>query len=337
MNNNKKLNGQFFTVTNPFRNELFYRWINTIPDFENQEFLEPFSGSNNIIKMINELGHTNTWGCFDIQPPEINNFSKFKVIQQDVLKSFPKGYQVAITNPPYLAKQSATRDGLPFPNTEYQDLYQYAVKTMIDNCDYVAAIIPESFITQGLFHDRLFGVVSLNCKMFEDTDCPVCLALFIPTSQKEKLRLVESDFYVYKGNVLIDKFNNLQEKQLKEFLNGFIFNDPFGEIGLIGVDNTREKSIKFVAGYTIDPCKVKSTSRSITRIDASKIINRSKLDDLIEEANNILSSYREETNDIFLTSFKGLRKDGDYRRRLDYKQAKAILSKAINNLESADE
>ena len=43
MNNNKKLNGQFFTVTNPFRNELFYRWINTIPDFENQEFLEPFS------------------------------------------------------------------------------------------------------------------------------------------------------------------------------------------------------------------------------------------------------------------------------------------------------
>lgn len=130
--NNKKINGQFFTITNPFDNQLFYQWIKIIPNFEQQILTEPFAGSNNIVKMINDLGINNQWQCFDIEPNKINNFSKFKVQQKDVINEFPKNSIICITNPPYLAKNSAIRDKLPFPtNFNYDDLYKISLDIML--------------------------------------------------------------------------------------------------------------------------------------------------------------------------------------------------------------
>jgi len=40
----------------------------------------------------------------------------------------------------------------------------------------------------------------------------------------------------------------------------------------------------------------------------------------------MLSEFRKETHDIFLTPFKGLRKDLKYRRRLDYALARNIVN-----------
>jgi hypothetical protein len=56
------------------------------------------------------------------------------------------------------------------------------------------------------------------------------------------------------------------------------------------------------------------------------------LDDLINEANAVISEYRDISHDVFLTSFKGLRIDGLYRRRLDWNTTARILGTALIRL-----
>lgn len=55
----KKTKGQFYTVTNPFHNDLFLKWLKAIPNYKNEVIIEPFAGANNIVKMLNDLGYTN--------------------------------------------------------------------------------------------------------------------------------------------------------------------------------------------------------------------------------------------------------------------------------------
>lgn len=319
------MHGQFYTIVNPFNNDLFYKWIDTIDNFKNTEILEPFAGANNIVKMINDLGYKNQWACYDIEPGEINNFPSFTVNKKDTLLEYPSHYIVAITNPPYLAKNSATRSGLPFPKTDYDDLYKYSLYIMLKNTQYVAAIIPESFITQGIFHNRLFGIISLTSRMFDDTDCPVCLALFVPEEKKSNIKLDINDFFIYKENVSKGKFSDIKAKRIKaKSLNDWKFNVPNGEIGLFAIDNTKTKSIKFVLGTEIDSYKIKVSSRGVTRIKGlPEYVN---INIFIKEANKEIDNFRKNTNDLFLTAFRGLRKDGYYRRRLDFNLAKEILS-----------
>jgi len=316
MNTNKKAKGQFFTTTNPFDSDLFLKWFNSISNIKNELLLEPFAGSGNIVRMLKDLGFINQWECFDIEPPIIN---ELPIRKQDTLKNYPQGFKVALTNPPYLAKNSATRNNLAFPTTKYDDLYKVCLEAMLCNNKYVAAIIPESFITAGLFHNRLYGVVSLTCKMFEDTNCPVCLALFNDNQTK--------DFVVYSDNKKIGDYQRIKQRltKSKNCLN-FSFNNPIGEIGMFGVDNTKERSIKFVKGTDIDSNIVKPTSRAITRIDIKNNNTNINYQLLINNANKVLNQYRDNTCDIFLTAFKGLRKDNKYRRRLDYQNAKTILN-----------
>lgn len=332
-NNNKKMHGQFYTVSNPFHNDLFFKWYKEINNSGVEILLEPFAGSNNIVQMVKEFKE-NDWTCFDIQPNnELNKYPKYQIQQQDTLFNFPQGFNVAITNPPYLAKNSATKSGIAFPDTEYDDLYKYALSKMLANVGYVAVIIPDSFLTQNLFHDRLFGVATLNCKMFDDTECPVCLALFVPKENKERLKLF-NDFHCYKGNSNLGLYSSLQSKKQKlekieQSLN-WKFNIPTGELGLFAIDGTTDKAIRFVNGNEIPEEKIKVSSRGVTRI--SGIPNGLEITDLIKEANSVLKDFRENTKDVFMTSFRGLKKDGDYRRRLDFAMAKAILNYSYNRL-----
>ncbi|HHE0437857.1 TPA: hypothetical protein ACN35C_004724 [Vibrio parahaemolyticus] len=320
----KKMKGQFFTQTNPFFHKLFFQWLELIENFGSEVLLEPFCGTNNITIMMEEFGFYNQWACYDLDKSvvEDNQNKRNKIIIQNTLEKFPSGYNVAITNPPYLAKNSATRSGIDFPDTNHDDLYKLSLEKMLNNCNFVAAIIPESFLTQGLFHNRLYGVVSLTCKMFDDTDCPVCLALFVPESD---------DFVIYSGEYEVGMYSHIK-KYLLQPLNtyGMKFNDPLGEIGINAVDSTSNSSIHFVSGDKIPSHKVKSSSRAITRISLS--VQGIDTKTLIEECNVILADYRRDTSDLFMTSFKGLRKDGKYRRRLDFKTVRQIINIAIDNI-----
>lgn len=245
INENKRLLGQFFTITNPFSTNIFYKWMELIPDNANQIILEPFAGSNNIVAMIQSLGFQNSWSCFDIEPPEINKTEEFPIVKQDTLTNFPKGFSVGITNPPYLAKNSATRRKLNYPDTEYDDLYKLCIDTMLKNLDYVAAIIPESFITSNLFHERIFAIVSLTCKMFEDTECPVCLALFVPESQKIKLNL-KDNFKIYNQERFLGTYKQLKSFDFQEVDTKihWEFNSKTGSIGVNCIDSPREASFQ---------------------------------------------------------------------------------------------
>ena len=331
-NNNeiKRMYGQFFTITNLFNIDPFHKWLKSVPNYKAIEFLEPFAGGNNIVSMIRDLGYKNEWKCFDIDPvdEEENSTPEFPVVKADTLKNYPSNFQVAITNPPYLAKNSATRRGISFPLSKHDDLYKVALEVMLENTPFVAAIIPESFITSGLFHNRLSAVVSLTCKMFEDTEVPVCLALFIPECNKPDPK----DFEIFSENRSIGNF-----AKLKKYIEGFEgdglswkFNDPSGCIGLHAVDGVFKASIRFVAGGTISSDKVKNSSRSVTRIGCPGL-STEQVEIIITEANTILDKRRDKTKDAFMTSFKGLREDGRYRRRLDFAQAREILNLAAKS------
>lgn len=321
----KKINGIYYTIYNPFNNVYFKEWFDNINNYyhiNELTFLEPFAGSNNIIKLIEDLNLTKpkSWKCFDISNVEINNAPDYLIEIQDTIKNFPKDFKVVITNPPYLAKNKATL--LKSTNFDYNfdDLYLKSLDLMLQNVDFIAAIIPESFITSNRYQDRLYCIISLEMKMFDDTEVPVCLALF----NKDETE----DFFIVKNNINVGYYKELK-KYLIEYNSNvkWKFNDNNGNIGLYTVDNTNKESIRFVKGEEIKN-EIKQSSRAITRISGYSFKNEEERENFIFKLNEILKEYRDKTNDVFLTSFKGLRKDLKYRRRLDYKTAKDILNKA---------
>jgi len=321
----KRQLGQFYTVSNPFHHPLFYSWLEIIPkDIYSTPWLEPFAGANNIPELLDSLhikpGNSDSWVAYDIQEPE-ENTSEIPVNIQDTISNFPQGYKVSVTNPPYLAKNSAKRRGLAYPDTSYDDLYKLSLKKCLDNLDYLAAIIPQSFITSKDedLKERLFGILTLNIQMFEDTDCPVCLALF----QKE----TSEDFFISDTSTLHSTpFSEFLSYKLEpEFAASLTFNDPQGLLGLKAVDNTSEPSIKFCLGSDFMPTSIKQSSRSYTRISSALFNNVNSIDSFIKDLNIYLNDWRANTNDVFLTSFKGLRRDGKYRRRLDWNTASLII------------
>lgn len=313
--NDKRIKGQYFTLTSPFAHTAFTEWASLFP--ASTTILEPYSGANNLIWMLQAKGLAYSYAAFDLEPQEES------VVQRDTINDFPTGYKVCVTNPPYLAKNSATRRGIKMPDLgEYDNLWKLATARCLDNCDYVAAIIPESFITSGLFRDRLYAVVSLTTRMFDDTDQPVCLALWVPEAT--------SDFRVWHGDTGLGYYSALQETisqllPVNETLSDtkIIFNDPAGSLGLIATDSTSGPGIKFVRGDTIPADSIKVSSRHSTRITINNAVG--DLDSLIATLNQLVEKYRKASHDVFLTSFRGIRHDGKFRRRIDWDTARSII------------
>ena len=314
--------GQFFTTGNPFTAPCFADWWNMVrPD----TVLEPFAGANHLPRLLSELGFRAEWACFDLSPPAENTFPSVLVLERDTLRDFPAGFRVVITNPPYLARNSATRRGFAFPPGDRADLSQVALDATLGRCDYAAAILPASFLTQPGQKDRLLAVEDLNRPLFEDTECPVRLALFGPARQ--------ADFPVYRNGRRLGMFGELQVwlPSPNEEAD-WRFNVPDGDLGLNAVDGTKGPSLGFVPGSAIPADAVSEKSRSRTRIAPLRPLTADQLESLIVEANRILTDFRAATCDVPLTPFKGLRADGDYRRRLEYAQAARILDLAAEHL-----
>lgn len=356
--NAKIQHGQFFTVGNPFLHSAFQEWMTGVLTVDGMSLdtpvIEPFAGANNIVRLMRDAGFSfSEWGCFDIDPPDFerNTVSEFPVVARDVLASYPSGYRIAVTNPPYLAKNSAKRRGLDVSFGEMQDLYQVSLDKMLEHHEYIAAIIPESFITAraaSRMRRRCRIFISLTSDMFDDTEHPVCLALFSP-GEDEQIQCYSGADYM--GS--LDTMRSVSEAVLAEPRRAKIrekfsitFNDPTGKLGFRGVDDTKENSIRFVDGAEILPENVKPTSRSLTRIavkekcDVPSTGLFNGADDwnvgdvvdyqrLIEDANRIIAEYREVSGDVLMTSFKGLRSDGRYRRRLEFSTARDIIEKAL--------
>lgn len=301
----KRATGCFYTRNNPFDNAPFRTWA-AAAGLPGGVVLEPFAGGNHLITMLQNAGLCDEAISYDINP------GAPKVRRRDTLLSFPRGYDVCITNPPWLARNSATRRGLPFPKTPYDDLYKHCLSLCLSNCRYVAALVPESFICGGLFHSGLDSFVSLNRGMFMDTDHPVGLALFGAGGS--------SSPSVFCGNKRIGTLATMR-KYCPPSSGGrdIVFNAPDGNLGLLALDNTSGASIRFCAAAELAGYPVRQSCRAITKI---KVPGKPK----IGEYNNFINNFRKTTRDVFLTAYRGLRKDGYYRRRLDYALARDIIN-----------
>jgi len=318
----KRASGRYYTRGNPFQLEPFRTWAKA-SNLEHQTVLEPFAGAKDIPRLIDATQlRCRDWTFFDIEPGAKG------IVQRDTLADFPEGFEVCITNPPWLARNSATRRGLPFPEaTRYDDLYKYALEQCLMNCGWVAAIIPEAFIRSGLFLERLRDFISLvpqrdgetqeesktrdTSYMFEDTEHPVGLALFTPDTT--------ADVRIWRNNQFLGTMRELREHLPQSSSNrDIVFNDPQGNLGLIAIDNTVSASIRFCPPEELKDYPIRVHCRSITKIGVPWRVN-------IDMLNARLATIRKKTHDVFLTAFRGIRRDGHYRRRLDWALTRAIV------------
>jgi len=286
--------GQYYTTTNPFVGDAFALWNKQRP--QDVKLLEPFAGAGNLFSFID-----GDWSGYDIEPhhPE--------VIQQDVLKDFPKGYSVAITNPPYLAKNSAKRRNLPVI-PKLADLYLDCLKVMLDNCGWVAAIIPSTFWTQKRFKNRLIAWDKIDYEVFSDTDNPVGVAYFGPKEYKP---------HYFVNGAKIEQWN----PENKEVL---VFNVNYGNYVLNGIDAIEKENIfiKPVDDSINESWRkkyVKHTSRHHCLFYSNKELD-------CEKVNQYISEWRKNTSDFYLTSFMSTMKSGKYRKRVRF----GLLSQLIS-------
>jgi len=167
----KRARGQYYTAVSPFRLPAFRRWATKI-GLKDMTVLEPFAGANNIPKMLVSARACGSFVSYDIAPQDPD------VQRKNTLRSFPKNFEVCITNPPWLGRYAAKRRGLAWPDIQYDDVYKHCLQLALDSCPYAAFIIPAAFLQSCQFRERLETLIFINGKMFTETDNPVCLALF---------------------------------------------------------------------------------------------------------------------------------------------------------------
>ena len=320
----RRARGCYYTAgaTNPFALKAFRKWAR-LCRLPQRRVLEPFAGQADLLRKLESVGLLGEWRGFDIAPAA-KGVSK-GVTMRDTLEDFPQGFEVCVTNPPWLARNSASLRGLPFPACVHDDLYKHALEKSLQNCAYVAALVPESFVRSftrcSLFSERLHSFVSLTGALFVETAHPVGLAMFSPKSN------LKGDIALYRNDIYLGGYKELQrylpllrtEKPLLRFFKRF--NDPRGKLGLFALDNTKEASIRFCRAEEVQGYKIDVTSRAITIINIDHEVTQK----FLNKVNFILDDLRKKTHDIFLTAYRGLRADGMYRRRLDWRLAKHII------------
>ena len=308
--NTKRARGRFYTADNPFALAPFRKWARRA-GLPGKRVLEPFAGANGLIRMLRELSLCEDAAAYDIEPATRG------VRCRDTLADFPSGFEVCVTNPPWLARNSATRRGLPYPGGSYGDLYQRCLELCLDRCPHVASLVPASFLQSGLFRDRLQYYILLHRILFNDTESPVCLALFGPEPA--------SAVRIYHDEEYVDDLHALARKlPVERHRRDLKFNNPDGPLGFISFDNTRRSSIRFCDANEIRDYPIKISSRFVTRIGGCDPVTPA----LISRLNRDIAAFRHETSDVFLTPFKGLRDDGRYRRRMEFALARKFINAA---------
>ena len=282
---------------------------------------DPFAGGGDLLNVaLNQLGFENTVGL------DIDDTLNWK--QNDSLLSIPHiENAIIITNPPYIAKQSASRKKIDlsqyFSTSKYDDVYLIALDNMLKAQKKVVAIIPESFINSSYKQkNKIYSITILEENPFKDTENPVCVVCF--DSEEKSLNFVK----VYKNETLVNSLEDIQSIRMEPKNNIKItFNSLQGWLGLRAIDSTDDKTIinfDFKDNFKYDwENNIKVSSRHFSLIDVDIPINKRK--EFIDECNKILEDIRYRSCDILLTPFKGNTKKGKRRRRLDFRLARAIM------------
>ena len=137
---NKQSRGQFYTVGNPFEHKAFLRWA-ARSDLSRKTILEPFAGRNSLINHLKDLNLCSKFKSYDIEP------QNKQVECRDTIDNFPKGFDVCVTNPPWLAKNTATREGLEYQGGDYDDLYKQCLSKCLKKCRWVAILFLDPLLS----------------------------------------------------------------------------------------------------------------------------------------------------------------------------------------------
>lgn len=312
--------GQFFTKNDFWLKDHILEFIKST---NAKIAFDPFAGSGDLLNVAKKIGFKKIKG-FDI-----DEHLNWKI--NDSLLNIPKiSNSVIITNPPYLTNYSAKRKGIYekvkryFDICNYDDIYQLAIKRCLKN-DFGVMIVPETFINSKFPKHRLVSITIIEDQLFNDTENPVCVICF------DNRQKPYDQIDVYKNDQLIGKLGYFEKMRKTPHKNIYIkFNEPKGQIALRAVDTTNpQKPISFMKPKEIDYdlSDIKHSSRLITIIEIKA--DNQKIDKIIEYSNQILFDFRKKTYDILLSPFKGNKKNGERRRRLDYMTARAFLEDAF--------
>ena len=323
MSENKKVKlGQFFTKETLW---LKPQVIDFIKSCKCTAAYDPYAGGGDLLSAAtNVLEFSKTIGL------DIDSTLKWEI--NDSLVKIPHvDNAIIITNPPYIAKQSASRKKIDLSNyfnsSIYDDVYLIALDKMLEAQNYVVAIIPESFINSSYKQkSKINSITILEENPFEDTENPVCVVCF------DSIEKSFDDVKIYKNNEFINNLAAIQRLRL-EPNNGIkiTFNTLEGWLGLRAIDSTDDKTFinfDFRENFDYDwenNIKVSSRHLSLINID----INKEKRQEFIDRCNEIIRQIRVDSADILLTPFKGNTKKGMRRRRLDFRLARAIMEKAF--------
>ena len=299
----KQLLGQYYTTTDPFNNSGAFRsWYQMVPK---DTILEPFAGAGHLFSYVNA-----EWHGYDIEP------NHDAVQYRDTFKDFPTGYRVCITNPPYLAKTVVSRKKLPV-QLIHEDMYLDALQLMLDNCEYVAAIVPSTFWNQKLFKDRLYAWDKFDMQLFSDTDAPAGVAYFVPH------KVGHTRTYVNGEEIVLTAHNTPTKTDFPVRFNP----RDLAPILVNGIDTNTQDNIHLrmmqdhdVPALVNSMGECKSTNRNHFPIESTMV---KEID--LPAINAMIDQWRHETKDFFLTSFKSPMASGKYRKRISFLEVRWLL------------
>lgn len=348
----KKELGQFFTKENVWLKEHILDFIKKhIQEFNKITCFDPFAWQWDLLNIGIKIWFTDYY-WFDIDENLSWDINNSLISIPYIENSF------IITNPPYLAKNVAKRKNLlnkedfKLYYNKYDDLYKLALDKIFENNKCWIAIIPETFINSSFNKKNIYSITILEDNPFIDTEVPVCVICFTELLDFSDIKIYKNDKFIWnfknlKSIDLIDNYwRKINRKENKLNNEGWKkinikFNDLKWNIVLKAIDGiSKNQEIKFSLKenykYNFDD-KIKSSSRNITliniewynNIDNKK--NKENLINLIEKLNKEFNLYRERTQDIFLSPFKGNNKIGQRRRRLDFGRAKWLIENVILN------
>ncbi|MGL4951089.1 MAG: hypothetical protein ACRC4M_04650 [Mycoplasma sp.] len=321
----KKELGQFFTERDIFyNNEVFLKYMEE-NNLWNKTILEPFAGANFLIKHLKNIKQDIKFESYDIEPKDVN------VKNNDSLEKW--NYQpkdLIITNPPYLALNSSKRqniDSSSFKDSGYDDLYKKCINKCLKNSNRTIAIIPTTLLFSNRKIDqKLINKIEIfqflpNKENFIDTEHPVALVFFNNNKIKEGIDIYENNFFIGNSIILKKRENEILKKENNLIVN---FNIKNGNICVKTIDNSQDrKNILFLEKDFLKDEEVKPTNRHLVKM----LINNIEVNELfIEKLNDKIILLRQEKLDIFWTPFKGVNKDGSFRKRISFKTIKKIIN-----------
>jgi len=288
----------------------------------NKGILDPFAGNCDLKKTLEDIGIKDFIG-YDIDKTKCCDFVK----KNDSLINIPKSDRLIVTNPPYMAKYTATRYGSLFTKyfekfEKYNNIYLLALERCLESHDFVVIIIPETFLLTNCLKSRLYSITIIEDQMFGNTSFPVLVACFTKNKNSpDKIKIYKNRDYLFTMKELFSR----QKKPIKSI--DIKFNKKNGNIGLRAIDSaTGDKKIMFCHPIDLNYSTkgIKHSSRLMSIISIPSLPEKN-IDSFLVKCNKILLEYRHSTFDLLMAPFKGNDKTGVRRRRLDFRTARAIM------------